>query len=89
MESFWFKDSYSPGITHFGAVGNLEWRYGGQKVGLTPPLIRHVCPNWDLPKPSATETRKLEKCPQAQEVPVGAHICREHKTNRSLLEKQG
>eukprot|EP00983_Pelagomonas_calceolata_P073275 1152069-Pelagomonas_calceolata.AAC.1 len=45
MIFFWCKDSKSPKITLFGAVGGQEWRFGGQKVGFTPRLIRHMGPN--------------------------------------------
>eukprot|EP00983_Pelagomonas_calceolata_P119184 1160575-Pelagomonas_calceolata.AAC.8 len=42
MIFYWHKDYKSTKTTQFGAVGGQEWRLGGQKIGFTPRLIRHV-----------------------------------------------
>eukprot|EP00983_Pelagomonas_calceolata_P007929 259007-Pelagomonas_calceolata.AAC.1 len=69
-----YYDSKSPKITPLGAVGHRA-RRSGQKVGFTPRLIRHACPNWHLLNPCATDKEpKLEKC-QLE------HICRKHAKN--------
>eukprot|EP00983_Pelagomonas_calceolata_P090458 1157423-Pelagomonas_calceolata.AAC.5 len=60
MVFFWSKDSRPLIITHFDAVGGLEWRFGGQKVELMLP-IGHVFCNWQSSHPNRAP--KLESCP--------------------------
>eukprot|EP00983_Pelagomonas_calceolata_P115631 1160218-Pelagomonas_calceolata.AAC.25 len=45
-------DSKSVKTTHVDAVGVLEWRLSGQKVGFTSQLIRHSR-KWQFSRPSA------------------------------------
>eukprot|EP00983_Pelagomonas_calceolata_P080207 1155047-Pelagomonas_calceolata.AAC.2 len=71
MIFFWYKDSKSPNTTQSDAVVGQEWRLGGQKVGLTPRLTRHMGPNLRKIYPSAIDSLKNRlhfatnnKCPR-------------------------
>eukprot|EP00983_Pelagomonas_calceolata_P041431 1138063-Pelagomonas_calceolata.AAC.6 len=71
MTFFWFKDSKSLKIAHFGAVGGQEWRLGGQKVGVTLRLIWRV--RFNLGK-----TLALTFCILTEVSKSGAHLSAEH-----------
>eukprot|EP00983_Pelagomonas_calceolata_P026839 843051-Pelagomonas_calceolata.AAC.5 len=49
MISFWYKDSISLKINH-DAVGELEWRFGGEKLGSCHGQLG-MCPGaaWKVP----------------------------------------
>eukprot|EP00983_Pelagomonas_calceolata_P033713 1055997-Pelagomonas_calceolata.AAC.2 len=78
MILFWSKDSKSLKITQFGAVGGQGWRLGGQKVGFTPWLIRHV--GRDL----GELNRPFTFCNQAWVSKIVARLCWEHSKNTCL-----
>eukprot|EP00983_Pelagomonas_calceolata_P076044 1153256-Pelagomonas_calceolata.AAC.2 len=66
MRFYWYKDSKSPTITQFGAVGGPEWRLDDKKIGLMPRPIRHVAPKLQLSSLGALDSTtcgaNLERC---------------------------